>query len=259
MGISNSVGKIIKKLRKERGLTIEELAGRVNISKTYLSLIENQARNINIKRIDDIAQALGVPTAELLREHVEDAEDSSSTAEYLELSPRGASPENTIRIQMVELGEVYIGRKNTKKIIYRRVPLVSPDSDDDPGVFYTGEMPPGLASAEIDCPPDLDDLTAFALRMADDSMGPRVEKGDLLFACPSWKLRDHSMVLVKEAGLPATCRLAHRTESAFVLTAFNPSCEPRLAPADKVQWIYPVARLVANVYTAARGLNQKLF
>jgi transcriptional regulator with XRE-family HTH domain len=248
VGISASVGKLIKKFRKERGLTIEELAGKVNISKTYLSLIENQARNINIRRIDEIAAALGVPVNALLQEGAETEETSVESEEFLEVIPAGGSPENRIRIQMVELGEIYVGRGGRKRIIYRKIPLINPASEADPGIFYSGDMPEGLVEREIDCPPEIDDLTAFALRAEDAAMRPRIEKGDFLIACPSWKIKDNCPAVVKIKTERATCRILNALDDSYVLTALNRDYPPVIIKKSDVLWAYPVARLVADLY-----------
>lgn len=61
------IGENIYKLRKERGLTLSELAEKANVAKSYLSNIE---RNINdnpsIQIIEKIAQVLKVDVKALL-------------------------------------------------------------------------------------------------------------------------------------------------------------------------------------------------
>lgn len=50
----------IKKYRIEKGLTLEELAEMVGLSKSYIDRIENNLENPTDEVIDDIALALGV-------------------------------------------------------------------------------------------------------------------------------------------------------------------------------------------------------
>jgi XRE family transcriptional regulator of biofilm formation len=61
------IGKNIYKLRKERGLTLSELAEKANVAKSYLSNIErNINQNPSILIIDKIAQVLNVEVKALI-------------------------------------------------------------------------------------------------------------------------------------------------------------------------------------------------
>lgn len=55
-----SIGKNIKKIRKERKLKQEELAKQIGISRSYLSDIENNRKNPSIKTIESLADKLNV-------------------------------------------------------------------------------------------------------------------------------------------------------------------------------------------------------
>ena len=57
----------IKRLRKERGLSQEELAFESGLHRTYISGIERGIRNVGLDNIGVIAEALGVPPDALLR------------------------------------------------------------------------------------------------------------------------------------------------------------------------------------------------
>jgi len=52
------IGKNIARLRKERGLTQEDLCGLAEIDRSYLSEIENGKMNVTIKSLVVIAKAL---------------------------------------------------------------------------------------------------------------------------------------------------------------------------------------------------------
>jgi transcriptional regulator with XRE-family HTH domain len=71
----------IKELRKERGLTLEELAEKAGMSVSFLSMIENGKRNVNAARLDALARALNVRIPELLR----DGALSPALAEHLRI------------------------------------------------------------------------------------------------------------------------------------------------------------------------------
>ena len=60
-----NLGNTIEKLRKEKGLTQEELAEKAGLHRDYFCDIEN-GRNISIKTAYKISRALGVKLSDLL-------------------------------------------------------------------------------------------------------------------------------------------------------------------------------------------------
>ena len=66
MNIQTKLGIRIKQLRKEKGISQEELAFKAGLHRTYLSDIERGTRNVSIRNIEKIAKALGVTPSKLL-------------------------------------------------------------------------------------------------------------------------------------------------------------------------------------------------
>ena len=62
------MGRNMRLLRAERGLSQEALAHESGINRTYLSSVERSERNVSIDNIERIADALNVEPWELLRE-----------------------------------------------------------------------------------------------------------------------------------------------------------------------------------------------
>lgn len=60
------LGRTVRKLRGERKLTIEELAGNADMHPTYLSGIERGNDNPSWDKLCDLAGALGVPLSEIV-------------------------------------------------------------------------------------------------------------------------------------------------------------------------------------------------
>lgn len=60
------VGNRIKTLRKEKGLSQEELAWDANVSRSTIGMIETAQNDITLSKIKKIANALGVEPYELL-------------------------------------------------------------------------------------------------------------------------------------------------------------------------------------------------
>ena len=61
-----SVGKRIRELRVERGLTQEQLAHESGVTRPILSGVEKGQRGLLYERLFDIADALGVPASDLM-------------------------------------------------------------------------------------------------------------------------------------------------------------------------------------------------
>lgn len=61
------VGARLRNLRKERGLSQGEVANRANLQETYLGAVERGKRNISLKTLEKIAEALGVDEFEAFR------------------------------------------------------------------------------------------------------------------------------------------------------------------------------------------------
>lgn len=61
-------GENIRKIRKEKGLSQEELAFKANLHRTYIGMIERAEKNITLINIEKIANALEVNIKELFNE-----------------------------------------------------------------------------------------------------------------------------------------------------------------------------------------------
>lgn len=60
------IGGAIRRIREERGLTLESLAAHAEISYQYLSGIETGKENFSIRILEKIARALDVPLVALV-------------------------------------------------------------------------------------------------------------------------------------------------------------------------------------------------
>lgn len=59
-------GDKVRKLRKEKGLSQEELSFKADLHRTYIGMIERAEKNITLTNIEKIAKALDVQPSELL-------------------------------------------------------------------------------------------------------------------------------------------------------------------------------------------------
>jgi transcriptional regulator with XRE-family HTH domain len=58
-------GNVIRKLRKEQGISQEELAHRADLHRTYIGMIERAEKNITLLNIEKLAKALDVNITDL--------------------------------------------------------------------------------------------------------------------------------------------------------------------------------------------------
>lgn len=66
------IGKMIRELRKDRSLTLQDLADLVGMSASYISLVENDKASPSIASLKRIAQALGVRTVDFFADELVD-------------------------------------------------------------------------------------------------------------------------------------------------------------------------------------------
>lgn len=73
MSESKNIGEKIRSLRLENGLTQEELANRSELTKGFISQLENNLANPSITTLEDILEVLGSSLAEFFEEpHAEE-------------------------------------------------------------------------------------------------------------------------------------------------------------------------------------------
>ncbi|EOZ96153.1 DNA-binding protein [Indibacter alkaliphilus LW1] len=67
MDIKEKFGIRLRTLRKEKGLSQEELADRSGLNRPYISGIEQGKRNVSLEVMEKLAGSLGVEIGELVR------------------------------------------------------------------------------------------------------------------------------------------------------------------------------------------------
>lgn len=72
MSIRETLATNLKKLRRNAGLSQEELAHRAQIDRTYISSIERCQYAASIDVLERLARELGVKPADLLKETAQD-------------------------------------------------------------------------------------------------------------------------------------------------------------------------------------------
>ena len=83
--LADYIGLTVRKLRSDRGFTLQALADESGVSKSYLGDIEKGRKNPTTDVIEAIAEALSVPARELLYHAALDEEDPFLLPEQLTL------------------------------------------------------------------------------------------------------------------------------------------------------------------------------
>ena len=106
------LGKKIKQMRNQKGLTQEELADRCELTKGYISQLENDLNSPSIATLTDILSALGSNLSEFFREEQEEKIVFSKN-EFIEKDSEGVlwnwlipnAQKNMMEPVLVELAE----------------------------------------------------------------------------------------------------------------------------------------------------------
>ena len=70
-----AVGKVIRDLRKEKGISQDVLSGFAGIARTHLTMIENGTKQANFETLGKIALALDIRPSELVARIEEEIEN----------------------------------------------------------------------------------------------------------------------------------------------------------------------------------------
>ncbi len=104
------LGERIREIRKRKGMRQDDLADKLEVSNTYISKLENGKKQITIKQLEKVAEALGVELTELLKEEERiQIKDDEWVYLFGELKDQGLSPDE-VRF-LVEIAKKHIKDK----------------------------------------------------------------------------------------------------------------------------------------------------
>ncbi|MCA8940616.1 MAG: S24 family peptidase, partial [Planctomycetes bacterium] len=155
---------------------------------------------------------------------------------------------------MASTGKVAMVGSAPVSATQRPIPFVALKAD---GKTSTGfdEYPSGDTDV-IECPPDIKDTNAFAVRVDSDEMEPLIPRGALAIVAPGLPQRENKPVLVKLASGEMLCRRYQAKRNTVILAPCNTNYEVRLVDAGDVEWIYPVVRVSIDLYNDPVALGR---
>ncbi|WP_315766745.1 MULTISPECIES: helix-turn-helix transcriptional regulator [unclassified Bradyrhizobium] len=68
MKLRRLVAKNLRRLRKDRGLSQEELADRAGLNRNYIGMIEREENSPTVDALEQISNALGIDPVALLQD-----------------------------------------------------------------------------------------------------------------------------------------------------------------------------------------------
>ncbi len=82
------IGRVLKKIRKERKLTLRQVADKMGVTAPWLSMIENDLRDPTQKTIRTLTKVYKVSAAEIMWLSIEEKDIAESKMEiYKQLKP----------------------------------------------------------------------------------------------------------------------------------------------------------------------------
>ena len=235
------IGEKIKRLRSFRGLTCAELAERIGCTRPYLSAVENGRYPASTKILRKLNQALNV------------------TVDYFTMPGEPGIEETTSYYTKERLkeetGQQLVGAAAPASLragdptTTRRIPVVKLRSTGRPTIEFE-DFPTGTETDYTDCPTDVNDANAFALRMDNDAMIPVIPQGATMVVAPNLTLKDGHPVIAKLATGEIFCRSYQAKGGQVILAPYNHNHPIQIFEASGVDWVYPVVKVVIDLYNS---------
>ncbi len=198
------LGKRIKQLRVQKGLSASELAKRIGLSRPALSLVETGKRGISIEIAKKLSEFFNVSVDYLLGNT-----DDPTPPKRIEIKDK---------INIQEDMVAFVGR----------VPIL--------GRVAAGKPVPAIQEALgwMDVPEPYRKLGIdFALVINGDSMSPRLNRGDLALVHMQSTAENGEIAIVIINGNDGVCKQFFKKETSVVLHSINPEYDDIIIPAEE--------------------------
>ncbi len=245
-------GERVRRARQAAGMTLADLAERLGVSKSQVSLWESGKRSLSDEWAAAIEAALGVDDGSIV-EAVRWAETPASVRAQVAASAdladrlrdaarRGVSLDDLLaRGELGRLVESASGNIESPRMLAARIPVINKVSAGYPAEFTDLDYPARVADAYVACP-DVTDADAFAARVVGDSMAPAYREGEIVVFSPSAAV---------DSGCDCFVRFEDRGESTFKRVFFDDEATVRLQPLNSAYPPRTVKRVeVGGMYRA---------
>ena len=262
-----SLGEIIRQRRESLGLTQDQLALQVNISKPYLSNIETgKAKNPPSDGVlTAIEGGLSFEAGELTRiaHLVRTPPDVRDEHELLEAEVQklrsvikalhATAPRKAFGgVDLDALAGQIRTESNTRHLSAgARVPVINKLSAGYPLHFTDLDYPPSVAEEYVRCP-DIHDSQAFAARVVGDSMEPRYREGDIIVFSPAAPARtgDDCFIRFEGDGRTTFKRLYVDDEESIRLQPLNSKYPAETYSRNEVTGVWPAVLRIEQLRSA---------
>jgi phage repressor protein C with HTH and peptisase S24 domain len=250
-----SLGKIIRNKRKELGLTLDEVSGRVGFSKPYLSTIETgQVNNPpsdellrKLERVLKFEAGLLLYMAHIdrlppdVRERYESSEAENKKWRQLVKDLKEDKTDTEQLDRLLGVSEREVDKSGLPLAPGQLVPVINKVSAGYPTDFDDLEYPVGVADDYIRCP-DVRDPNAFAVRVVGDSMEPKFKEGDIVVFSPAAEVTN---------GDDCFIRFSSPHETTFKRVFFEQNDMVRLQPRnEKYPPVTAESKRINGIYRA---------
>lgn len=231
-----SLGEIIRNKREQLDLTLDEVSGKVEFSKPYLSTIETgKVKNPpSDELLNKLEQILKFKPGVLL--HIAHMErlPADVRSDYESFEAENKKWRQIIknlmnkRTRLNQLGKVLtksalsIKQAGPTLPASQLVPIINKVSAGYPADFDDLDYPVGVADDYVRCP-DLHDPNVFAVYIIGDSMEPKFKAGDVVIFSPAAEVHN---------GDDCFVRFATPHETTFKRIFFEPKRKVRLQPRN---------------------------
>jgi len=251
-GNMEPLGAKLRKQRRRLGLTLDELAGRVSISKPYLSLIEtgrvpNPPSDEKLRRLE---QTLGFGVGELVTQaHLQRTPQDVRAVLGKLLERKKGRQTPLVEGEVDDLSGILRelvdpGGEGSERVMGNAVPVINRASAGYPKDFLDLSYPTRVADQYVGCP-EISDKDAFAARVHGDSMTPKYREGDIVIFAPSLAARNGDDCFVRFAdGQTTFKRIFFEADGEAPVVRLQPRNEkyrPMVVKSAEVSGLYRAA------------------
>lgn len=201
------IGTKIRALRKQKGLTILQLATAIDSDVGNISRLERNIQGYSESTLTKIAAALGVTVADLFSDTTTQQQDDN--VEFV-----GFVPNDMVKV----VGEAFLGIDGAVDMIEALEGWVQIYSDDK---------------------------DAYALKVKGDSMWPRIQSGEYVVVEPNTVVRSGDEVFVRTVEGKNMVKILNKTrDGSYQFTSVNNTHPPITVDPREVEKMHYVAAIV---------------